>query len=600
MKKRHTYDSGIIGNCAFIAHVEKNSNINWLCWPSFEDSFIFGGLLDKQQGGQFSILPPKEITQSQQAYLENTNILTTTITSEDGSYKITDFAPRFEQYERYYKPLMLIRKVEPVEGHPKIKVRCEPVLDYGGSKFAKYRGSNHIEFVKGDVKMRLATNMPISHFFDDMPIVLDRTIYLILTYGTPFEAPIERTAEDFLLRTKKYWQHWVKEASIPAFYQREVIRSALVLKLHQYEDTGAIIAASTMALPEFPGSGRNWDYRYCWLRDSYYVLTALSHIGHFEEMERYASYIAQITQTDAGRLQPLYGIMGKSRLTESLLDHLDGYQGNKPIRLGNQAFEHIQNDVYGQALVALLPLFTDYRFRYQNVHIAEEWTNFILQKIESTIDEADAGIWEFRNFENQHCYSNLFQWAGASAALKIGKQYGFTAIIEQAERLRAKASAHIENCFDPKRAVYAHAVGSAHLDASTLQLIMMNYLDPQSDKAKKHLQELEKELKGEHGLFYRYLHTDDFGKPKSTFLVCAFWYVEALACVGRLEEAKAVFKELLAFANDLMLFSEDVDDQDGSQWGNFPQAYSHVGLVNAAYRIGTKLDNPTFFDGLYE
>ncbi|MFD2594666.1 glycoside hydrolase family 15 protein [Sphingobacterium griseoflavum] len=596
-ERKHVYNTGIIGNCAFIAHVDKSANISWLCWPSFQDTFIFGGLLDKGLGGEFSILPSGDIVSSTQHYLENTNILATTIESEEGSYRVTDFAPRFEQYERYYKPLMLIRKVEPIAGHPKIKVTCDPVFNYGQQSFEKFRGSNHIQFERADVKMRLATNMPISHFFDDdIPYVLSKPIYLVLTYGSPFEAAIERTAEDFLKRTKQYWRKWVKNASIPSFYQQEVIRSSLALKLHQYEDTGAIIAASTTSLPEFPGSGRNWDYRYCWLRDSYYVLQALSHIGHFEEMERYASYIANITQTDTGRLQPLYGIFGHHKLEEHTLDYLEGYLGNKPIRVGNQASEHIQNDVYGQALIALLPLFTDHRFRHQNLAFTKDWTEFILDKIETTIDEKDAGIWEFRNFENRHCYSNLFQWAGATAALKIAKQYNLADMEKKALYLRDKASAHIESCFVADKGVYMNAVGSDNVDASTLQLIMMGYLDPSSERAKTHLIELEKELKGEHGLFYRYLHRDDFGKPKATFLVCAFWYVEALACVGRLDEAQEVFKQLLSFGNHLMLFSEDIQEDDGSQWGNFPQAYSHVGLVNAAYRIAMKLDRPVFFE----
>jgi len=290
--------------------------------------------------------------------------------------------------------------------------------------------------------------------------------------------------------------------------------------------------------------------------------------------------------------------MGESQLTERTLDHLTGYLDNKPIRIGNQAYEHIQNDVYGQALIALLPLFTDYRFRFQNSDLAKSWTTFILNKIKNTIDEKDAGIWEFRNFENRHCYSNLFQWAGATAALKIAKQYGFEEIKTEAELLRKSAAVHIENCYNHTSQVYKNAVDSENLDASTLQLILMGYLNPNSKKAKNHLKGLENELKGGKGLFYRYLHKDDFGKPKATFLVCAFWYVEALACVGRLKEAQKVFKELLSFSNHLMLFSEDINDTDGSQWGNFPQAYSHVGLVNAAYRIAIKLDKPPFLDNV--
>ncbi|SFC36110.1 Glucoamylase (glucan-1,4-alpha-glucosidase), GH15 family [Parapedobacter composti] len=593
MEKKHVYNSGIIGNCAYLAHVQTDTNISWLCWPSFDSPFVFGSLLDTQKGGRFAIQPVGEFT-SKQYYIENTNVLRTEITTADGSYRITDFAPRFRQYERYFKPLMLIRKIEPLDNRPRIRVVCEPVGDYGRRSFDKFRGSNHVTFSNGEEQMRLTTNVPVSHFFGEGSFVLSETKYLVLTYGEPLEAPLERTVEHFLRETVGYWRTWIRHATIAPFHQQAVIRSALALKIHQYEDTGAIIAASTTSLPEHPGSGRNWDYRFCWLRDSYYVITALNYIGQFEEMELYANYITNITHADAGRLQPLYGINGQLTLTEHILDDLEGYQGNKPVRIGNQAFEHIQNDVYGQAMIALLPLYTDYRFVFRERSDAGRWVDYILRKIEKTIDEKDAGIWEFRNFANHHCYSNLFQWAGSSAACKIGRLIGDKQLVERAEALMERAAYYIEACYDAERKVYTNAVGSKHLDASTLQLIMMHYLDPASERAKNHLAALEAELKTSQGLFYRYLHFDDFGLPKSTFLICAFWYVEALACVGRLDEAVETFEKLLTYANHLMLFSEDVDETNGSQWGNFPQAYSHVGLMNAAYRISMKLDRPIF------
>lgn len=594
-KTKHTYDNGIIGNCSYIAHVNRDTNISWLCWPTFDSSFVFGSLMDTEKGGEFSVLPVGEYT-TKQYYVENTNVLRTEITTADGTYRVTDFAPRFRQYERYFKPLMLIRKVEPLNSRPRVRIRCRPVCNYGSGTFDKFRGSNHIEFRNGAEQLRLTTNVPVSHFFDDKEVVLSETKYLVLTYGAPLEAPLQPTAERFLRETTQYWRTWIKHASISTFYQEAVIRSALVLKIHQFEDTGAIIAASTTSLPEYPGAGRNWDYRYCWLRDSYYVLTALNHIGQFEEMERYANYIANITHSDTGRLQPLYGIDGQIELVEKTLDHLSGYLGNQPIRVGNQAYEHIQNDVYGQAMIALLPLYSDHRFIFKERSDAGGWVDYVLKKIEKTIDEKDAGIWEFRNFANHHCYSNLFQWAGSNAAYKMGKLIGDKKIMSRSKRLMAQASEYIERCYDPVRQVYTNAVGSQHLDASTLQLIMMHYLNPSSEKAKRHLQALEKELKTPEGLFYRYVHADDFGKPKSTFLICAFWYVEALASVGRVEEAIRIFENLLDYANPLMLFSEDVDENDGSQWGNFPQAYSHVGLMNAAYRIAMKLDRPLFLE----
>lgn len=590
---RHTYQSGIIGNCSYIAHVQKDTSISWLCWPTFESTFVLGGMLDVENGGEFSILPDGEFS-SEQRYIPNTNIIETEISYENGVYRVTDFAPRFSQYDRYYKPLMLIRKVEPLSGAPRLRMRCYPVTDYGRKKLARHRGSNHVTFTGGEDQMRLTTNVPISHFFEEGTFLLKETKYLILTYGQPLEAPLESTAELFLHKTISYWRTWIKHTTILPMYQEVVIRSALALKLHQYEDTGAIIAASTSSLPESPNSGRNWDYRYCWLRDSYYVLASLSHIGQFEEMEHYSEFIANVSASERGRFQPLYGITGKKALIEEELTHLKGYFGNQPVRRGNQAYEHIQNDVYGQALLSLLPLYTDSRFVSSELSHSAKWLDDILTKIEQTIDEKDAGIWEFRNFANYHCYTNLFQWAGSKAALRIAKKIGKPALQRRAEVLINKATQHIEECYEPERKVYTHAVGSAHLDASTLQLINMNYLDPDSQRAKDHLIALEKELKAENSLFYRYLHEDDFGKPKTTFLICAFWYVEALAAVGRTDDAIKTFEGLLPYANHLMLFSEDVDENTGSQWGNFPQAYSHVGLMNAVYKIATKLGTPRF------
>jgi GH15 family glucan-1,4-alpha-glucosidase len=592
--EKHTYQTGIIGNCAYLAHVHKNTNIEWLCWPRFDSTFIFGGLLDKAKGGEFSILPDGDFT-SNQYYLENTNVLITEITCADGTkYKVTDYAPRFREHDRYYKPLMLIRQVEPIEGSPRIRVKCEPVSDYGKTKLNVNRGSNHIQFLGGEEKIRLTTNIPVSYVFDEQLFVLNETKYLVLTYGEPLEAPLISTCTRFLRETIQYWRIWIKHSSIAGFYQPFVIRSALALKIHQFEDTGAIIAASTTSLPESPGSTRNWDYRYCWLRDTYYVITALNHIGHFEEMEKYFGYVTDISFSEDFRYQPLYSITGQKNIEEFILDDLEGYLGNKPVRIGNQASEHIQNDIYGQVLISLLPLYTDHRFVYSERKDSVRWISYLLSKIERTIDEKDAGIWEFRNMANIHAYSNLFQWAGASAAEKMAKTIGNKELEDKAVSLKNRAAVHIESCYDPIRKVYTNSAGSQNLDASTLQLILMNYLDPASDRAKDHLVALEKELKATNGLFYRYKYADDFGKPKTTFLICAFWYVEALAAVGRTEDAIREFESLLQFSNHLLLFSEDVDENDGSQWGNFPQAYSHVGLMNAAYRIAMKLDRPIF------
>ncbi|GAB2862692.1 glycoside hydrolase family 15 protein [Hymenobacter ruber] len=591
---KHTYDLGLIGNCAFLGLIGTDTAVRWLCWPRFDSSFVFGSLLDDDKGGEFSIRPTAAggFTSSQH-YLSNTNVLRTEITATDGSYRVTDFAPRFAQYDRYYKPLMFIRKLEPLAGTPRVRVACRPMGQYGELELQRRRSSNHIAFLGLEEEIRLTTNIPLTYILDEEDFVLNETKYLVLTYGAPLEAPLESTSERFLSSTVDYWHRWVKSTSIGTFHQDAVIRSALALKIHQYEDTGAIIAASTTSLPEAPGSTRNWDYRYCWMRDTYYILTAFNNIGHFEEMERYFHFIANISTKVQDKYQPLYGISGKADLVETELP-LAGYLGNQPVRIGNDAYTHIQNDVYGQVLVALLPLYVDCRFAHPDQLPPEKLATEALRLMETTLDQPDAGLWEFRHIAQQHCYTFLFHWAGGHAAQQVARSLGNKEMEARATRLIEAVTDRIEQCYDAERGVYTNAIGSANLDASTLQLILMGYLDGNSEKAKKHLIELEKELKTPEGLFYRYRHPDDFGTPETTFLICSFWYVEALACVGRLEEAAAEFEKLIKYANHLGLLSEDVDAKTGSQWGNFPQAYSHVGLVNAAYRIAQRQDKPRF------
>jgi GH15 family glucan-1,4-alpha-glucosidase len=590
---KHLYESGLIGNCAYIAHIEKDTNISWLCMPRFDSDFIFGGMLDREKGGKFTILPASGEYSSAQIYVENTNVLETIIRNGDESYKVTDFAPRFKNYDRYYKPLMLIRKVEPIAGSPKIQICCQPVTDQGRVQLTPSQGSNHIRYMGIDQELRLTTNAPLTYICESKPFVLQRPVYLVLTYGRPLEAPIETTSERFLQSTTDYWRSWVKSTSIPNFSQRLVLRSALILKIHQFEDTGAIIAASTTSLPESPGSTRNWDYRYCWIRDTYYTLTCFNSLGHFEELEKYFDFIFNPPTGPDGRYQPLYSITGDWLLTEEISE-LDGYLGNKPVRFGNQAYTHIQNDLYGQVLVSLLPLYSDQRFTESERIHSEPLIMNLLDKIEATMHEKDAGLWEFRNLAQEHCCTFLFHWAGANAAAKIGIRLKNETMYQKAISLRDEAIKKIEACYLPERKAYAQAIGSKHMDASTLQLITMGYFGDDIERANEHLKALEEDLLAKDFLFYRYKHMDDFGVPETTFLICAFWYIEALACVNRLDEAIEGFETLVKYCNHLSLFSEDVDQATGSQWGNFPQAYSHVGLMNAAFRIGKKLDRPNF------
>jgi GH15 family glucan-1,4-alpha-glucosidase len=593
MKKTHKYNLGIIGNCSFLAYIDTHANIQWMCMPRFDSSFIFGALLDKEKGGEFYINPSEANFKSNQYYIPNTNVLVTEFECSDGSkFRVTDYAPRFFQHDRYFRPLMLFRKIEPISGVPSIRVVCNPVGNYGETQSESVQGSNHIRYLNIGKQVRLTSDIPLSYIASESSFVLSETKYIAFTYDIPLEANLRYTAEDFLSKTIHYWQTWIKNTYIGNYHQEDIIRSALVLKLHQYEDTGGIIASGSTSLPEHDQSGRNWDYRYCWIRDAYYTLNAFHHIGHFEELEKYFEYIENILYRAGDRIQPLFTILGAKEIYEKEIP-LAGYLGNQPVRIGNDAYTHIQNDVYGQILASLLPIYSDKRLNVKLSRHTTEIIYFLLHKIEQTMNEPDAGIWEFRNYAQEHCYTFLFHWIGSKSAYKIAAQLNDEVLLKKAEKLIRQSAQKIEACYSPTKKAYTQAINSEFLDASCLQLISLQYLDPRSPIAAQHLEALEKELKHENGLFFRYKHQDDFGKPQSTFLVCAFWYVEALAAAGRIDDAIATFEQLTTYSNHLGLYSEDVG-MDGSQWGNFPQTYSHVGLINAAYQIDRRMDTPSF------
>jgi glucoamylase len=383
----------------------------------------------------------------------------------------------------------------------------------------------------------------------------------------------------------------VKSTSIPYIYQEEVIRSALVLKLHQYEDTGAVIASGSTSLPEIDQGHRNWDYRFCWMRDTYYTLNAFNNIGHFEELEKYFDFIQNLIVNEKQQIKPLYTISG-DRVPDEKILLLEGYRENKPVRIGNNANYQTQNDVYGQILVSLLPLFIDKRLNYIDMHKSEFITAWLLDRIDEYMDVPDSGPWEFGITNQFHCYTYLFHWAGCRSAVRIGESIKSRSIVKKARSLAARAETYIEKCYDPATGAYMQSVERKSHDAGNLMLITMNYLNPNGGKALRHLKVMEKSLFINSNIFLRY-REDDLGTAKNTFIICGFWYAEALAAVGMLDKAASVIEKLNKCSNHLGLFSEDADDKNG-QWGNFPQTYSHVGLVNAVYRLSKKLDNPIF------
>lgn len=591
MIKAHRYNLGITGNCNYLAYIRDDSAVQWMCWPFMDSSFVFGSLLDEKKGGSFQVIPETKFT-TKQHYLENTAILITHFFCEDGEFEVIDFAPRFEMYNRRHKPLQFFRKIKRLKGQPRIKVICDPRGSYGEDTPSLFAGSNHIHFRGLHIPLRLTTNAAKTYLMEKRSFLLTEDLYMVLSGGDPFDASLKETFEEFYYKTRQYWRQWVKETYIPNNFQKEIIRSAITIKLHQFEDTGAIIAAGTTSLPEYPGSGRNWDYRYCWLRDSYFSLGALNTMGHFEEAERYLQFIHNILG-DVENLQPMYRINGEPEIPESELD-LEGFQGNRPVRIGNAAYYQKQFDAFGQVILSLLPLYTDERIIHREQVINPEIISDLLKAIEKRMDEPDAGTWELRGRKAKHLGTYVFHWAGAKASYKIAEYYKDNDLKEQSMKIIKLSELNIEKCYSEEFECYMADQNQTHFDATGFLLITMNYLNPADTRTSKHFQRLQKELISPEGLIYRYRTPDDFGDTHACFLICTYWYIESLICLGFLREAEEGLENIIQHSNHLGLLSEDLSTEDGSQWGNFPQTYSHVGLINAVCRLARKKDMMVF------
>ena len=471
-------------------------------------------------------------------------------------------------------------------------MRCRPTYEYGLAQIGSWRASNHIEYSGFPTPVRLTTNVPLTYVEDERPFLVDDDQHLVLTWGEPLEAGLEETAERFLERTLDYWRRWVKGTRVPRDYQSEVIRSALALKLHQYEDTGALLAATTTSLPEHPGSGRTWDYRFCWLRDAYFTLNAFERLGHSEEMERFLEYLRNIAEEGEGVLQPAYRINGAADAAERELDHLSGYNGDGPVRIGNQAFEHVQNDVYGEMVLAVSRLFLDTRFvgdvpPQTAVGIVQD----LLDQMEARLEEPDAGLWEFRERSRLHCFSVLMHWAGARRAVEVAEALGVEALAARARDLERRAGELLDaKCWNDEIGALTQVAGGSELDAALLLAVHLGYLAPDDPRATSHVDAIRERLAVDGGLLRRYSSPDDFGMPHAAFTVCTFWLVEALAILERTDEARELFHYLLSLDNGLGLYSEDILPDTLEQSGNFPQTYSHVGLINAAFRLSRRWD----------
>ncbi|MBP9838283.1 MAG: glycoside hydrolase family 15 protein [Proteobacteria bacterium] len=571
----------VIGNCQFSALISNTGAVVWCCLPRFDSQPVFSTLLDHKEGGQFNIGPP-DGSEGTLTYIENTNIAQTEFDTPSGSFRIIDFAPRFLQYDRIFRPTQLCRIIEPIKGNPQIIINSDPKIGWSKITPEKICGSNHIKYEGFESQLRLTSDIPVTYLLGQ-PFALTEKKHLILSWGTPVEEPLLPLCNRFYEETKRYWQRWVKQCNIPQLFQKEVIRSALALRLHCFEDTGAIIASMTTSIPESAKSGRNWDYRYCWLRDSYYVLEAFRLLGQFEERENFTNFLLNIAGSSLDLdLLPLYKVDGSIDLKEEILGNWAGFNDDGPVRVGNNAALQTQNDIFGEMVLSLLPIFLDERFSNERTPFAFKLLESLAEKAITVAGKPDAGIWEFRTDAKPQTFSSLMSWAASDRMAEVAKRY-----LPGKKEFFASASKKIkqeilDQAWNESLGCFTGTYGGTEVDASLLQMASLRFLPPDNKKLQRSIEKTWKSL-SRNGWLLRYSHNDGFGNPESAFLICTFWLIEALDAVGRKDEAKLLINQAQMAISPLGLLSEDFDTVNLKMWGNFPQTYSHVGFIHAAF-----------------
>ncbi len=587
-----TLDLGVIGNGTTAALIDSVATINWWCFPRLDGDPVFlsllnGGESDEARG--FFALDLASQIHAEQAYLPNSAIVRTTLYDDDGGVvEITDFAPRFMLYERIYRPPMLVRRISAVRGRPRLRVRIRPCFQYGAVSPEVTRGSNHIRYVSPAQTLRLTTDAPLSYILEERHFLVDHPVTLIVGSDESMREGIERTARDLFERTLDHWRNWVRSLSIPFEWQDAVIRAAITLKICNFEETGAIVAALTTSIPEAPGSRRNWDYRFCWLRDAYFVIHALNRLGVTHTMENYLNFITNIVdETKDQDLRPVYGIGRDGDLEEHVAPDLAGYQGKGPVRVGNQAYRQVQNDVYGSVVLAATHAFFDHRLVRRGNGDLFARLEILGKRAIGLFDKPDAGPWELRTTVAVHTFSSVMCWAACDRLSKVA------AVLDRPDRAAwwRKQANHLHEviCERTWNAELGHFVSQfdgKDLDATLLLLHELDFLSADDPRFAATVEAIGNKLKSGDFLF-RYKTEDDFGVPETWFVICGFWYVDALVALGRRDEARTLFESMLARRNPLGLLSEDIEPASGALWGNFPQTYSMVGLVNSAMRLSS-------------
>lgn len=583
----HSLDLGVIGNCAFSALIDPQGTIVWCCLPRFDGDPVFNRLLDPSDNASEWRIEVEDQVSARQSYVPNTAVLQTILTDRHGqSIEITDFAPRYIVRGRTFRPVTIVRRVRPLAGAPRVRVGLKPRFDWGCVVPDMTQGSHHIRFVGKDLTLRLTTDAELSYIQDERWFMADRPMNFILGPDETLTDGVHEMASHFELETLHYWRLWVRSLSLPLEWQDAVIRAAITLKMSLFEDTGAIVAAMTTSIPESAHSGRNWDYRYCWLRDAFFVVRALNSLSEVATMEEYLRWLTNaVADAKGGHVQPLYGIGREKTLLERQLPHLAGYRGMGPVRVGNQACEHFQHDVYGNIVLGAAQAFHDHRLLQP---AGEPQFSYLERAGEHALalwNTPDAGMWELRTRARVHTSSALMSWAAcdrlAKIAHKLGRHDRVTYWRGHADHIRATI---LEKSWNEERQTFAESFGGRDLDASVLLMAEVGMVRADDPRFIATVDALEKHL-CDGPFMRRYEAPDDFGTPEVAFNICTFWRIDALARIGRMAEAREIFEAMLSVRNHVGLLAEDTHPVTKELWGNYPQTYSMVGIINCATRL---------------
>jgi GH15 family glucan-1,4-alpha-glucosidase len=580
-----------IGNGRVAALVDPRGRIVWWCFPRLDSDPVFSRLLTGDEEKGFCDVVLHDMRKTHSAYVRNTAIVETIL--EDGSgnaVKITDFAPRFRRFERTFHPAQIVRRVEPLHGLPRITIRLRPTFNYGRPAVCQAIGSNHMRFTGGEDALRLTTDAPLSYIAHETPFALTHPVTMILGADESLDAAVDTVSREFLERTRDHWLEWVRGLGVPLDWQLAIIRAAITLKLCAFEETGAIIAAHTTSIPEAPGTQRNWDYRFCWLRDAYFVIRALNRLGATQTMEAYINYITSVAADVERPLQPVYGIIHNQSLEERIATDLAGFRGMGPVRVGNQAAEQLQHDAYGSVILGASHMFVDERLPGMGDEALFRRLEPLGHQARRLFTEPDAGPWEYRGRQRVHTHSATMCWvacdrlARMAGLLRLQERTGYWR--EHADRMRNEI---LQRAWSDKRGSFVGAFDHDELDASALLLAELGLLSANDERFLKTCDVIGREL-CRNNFIMRYTAEDDFGAPETAFLVCQFWYADALAAIGATEKARDIFTDVLSRRNSYGILSEDIHPETGELWGNVPQTYCMAGIINTGVKLSRGWD----------